>query len=335
MTRAAGLAPEPMSAMAAASERWRAMGTTAAIYVVGESQHQVATAVDLGVQRIAVLESLWSRFQPNSELMRVNRFRGAGPVPVTADTARLVSTMVMAWHLTDGTCDASVAQAVRATGYDIDFSLLVQATQQGRILPGQPTTVPGLAGVVVTVNAQGEPAVTLPQNVELDPGAIGKGLAADIVVEELRTLGVTGVMVNLGGDIVLWGSPATADRWTVEVEDSRLPRDSAPVTVWQVDASRGPVAVATSTTLRRRWGAGVHHVIDPRTGQPSASDVLQATVMAGSGARAEALATMALVMGSQGARLRLADRPQPHVLITTDVAHPKPDTAVCINARRL
>jgi thiamine biosynthesis lipoprotein len=56
-------------------------------------------------------------------------------------------------------------------------------------------------------------------------------------------------------------------------------------------------AVATSSTLRRRW-AGVHHVLDPRAGVPARSDTVQAAVLADCGWRAEAAATVALVRGS-------------------------------------
>lgn len=320
---------------AAAAEHWRAMGTDAALYISGHTEEQVNVALQLGIQRISILESLWSRFRDTSELTRLNQQRGTGPCRVTHDTARLVRTMLDAWHISAGACDASVSQAMRATGYDMDFSLVVKSTKRGRPFPGESVHVPGLSGVVVGQDSDGHATVSLPADVELDPGATGKGLAADILVEELRLMGVSGVMVNLGGDIVMWGSPASESHWTVEIDDARLPRGSAPIAVWNIDATGTPVAVATSTTLRRRWGAGVHHVIDPSTGMPSTSDVLQATVMANSGARAEALATMALVRGSGEAHLRLADRPVPHLLITTSDPAPAHTSGASLPLRRV
>jgi thiamine biosynthesis lipoprotein len=63
-------------------------------------------------------------------------------------------------------------------------------------------------------------------------------------------------------------------------------------------------AVCTSTTLRRRWqidGMTMHHVIDPRTGRPTCSDLSFASVIAGSARAAEVLAKSVLLAGSQRA----------------------------------
>src|SRR5262249_21878760 len=60
--------------------------------------------------------------------------------------------------------------------------------------------------------------------------------------------------------------------------------------------------VATSGRDYRRWQRGgrwVHHILDPRTGLPAETDVLTATVIAPSAARAEVAAKAALILGSQ------------------------------------
>ena len=63
----------------------------------------------------------------------------------------------------------------------------------------------------------------------------------------------------------------------------------------------GDGAVASSTTLRRRWqhqGETRHHLIDPRTGAPSSSGVAFATAVAAEGWQAEALAKAVLLSGT-------------------------------------
>ena len=64
-----------------------------------------------------------------------------------------------------------------------------------------------------------------------------------------------------------------------------------------VNTDAASLAVATSTTARRVWGEGIHHVIDPRTGTVSTTDLVQATVVAEQGWVAEAFATAAMVLG--------------------------------------
>ncbi|HJV08405.1 MAG TPA: FAD:protein FMN transferase [Acidimicrobiales bacterium] len=124
-----------------------------------------------------------------------------------------------------------------------------------------------------------------------DPGGIGKGYAADLVTEELRAAGATGACVNVGGDLRADGTPPDATAWIVDVEN---PFDPTATPLLRLGLDRG--AIATSSRLRRAW-AGGHHLIDPSTGQPSTSDAVAATVIAGTAWRAEALATAAVIAG--------------------------------------
>ncbi len=146
--------------------------------------------------------------------------------------------------------------------------------------------------------------VTLPVGTGFDPGGIGKGLAADLVVDELRAHGALGACVNLGGDVRVAGlGPDPADRgWTVEV---RLPEprragagDPALVRIGLADG-----AVATSTTRLRRWtgpdGMARHHLIDPRSGRPSDTDLDLATVVAADAWVAEVLAKAVILRGAE------------------------------------
>ncbi|MGO9197832.1 MAG: FAD:protein FMN transferase [Acidimicrobiales bacterium] len=71
--------------------------------------------------------------------------------------------------------------------------------------------------------------VYLPPKVGIDSGGIGKGLAADVVVEELLQSGAAGVCVNLGGDLRAGGVPPDGSGWTIAVDhpwagSSRLAR---------------------------------------------------------------------------------------------------------------
>jgi FAD:protein FMN transferase len=136
--------------------------------------------------------------------------------------------------------------------------------------------------------------VRLPEGTGFDPGGIGKGLAADLVVDEILDAGAEGVCVNLGGDVRVAGIAPDGGAWTVAVEH---PWSEEPLAHLGVAAG----AVATSTTLRRRWvvdGTPRHHLIDPRSGLPSATDVNLATVVAAEAWVAEALAKSVLLRGS-------------------------------------
>jgi thiamine biosynthesis lipoprotein ApbE len=72
-------------------------------------------------------------------------------------------------------------------------------------------------------------------------------------------------------------------------------------------------AVATSSILRRRW-AGGHHLLRPHTGRPAHSDIVQATVLADCGWRAEAAATVGVIRGASSADWLIDRGCMPHLL---------------------
>jgi FAD:protein FMN transferase len=134
----------------------------------------------------------------------------------------------------------------------------------------------------------------LPAGTGFDPGGIGKGLAADIVLAELLELGVDGACVNLGGDLRVAGTGPRSPAWTVAIDHPHEPRPLA-----LVGLRAG--AVATSTTLLRRWdvdGRSANHVIDPATGLSTETDVALVAVIAGEAWMAEVLATACLLRGT-------------------------------------
>jgi thiamine biosynthesis lipoprotein len=235
-------------------------------------------------RRIDELELRWSRFLPDSEISRLTARAGEW-VALSADSLLLVARAVDAWRLTVGRFDPTVLGAVIRAGYDRSFELLGPDPADGH---SHLTT--GTAGIELDGDR-----VRLPAGVGFDPGGIGKGLAADLVVAETLAEGAAGVCVNLGGDLRVAGRPPDdGTAWTVAVEHPSSPE---PLTLLGLHDG----AVATSTTLRRRWASGGrerHHLIDPWTGEPSASDLTLAAVVAGDAWVAEVLAKAVLLRGS-------------------------------------
>lgn len=140
--------------------------------------------------------------------------------------------------------------------------------------------------------------VRLPAGLAIDAGGIGKGLAADLAVAHLLRAGGVGAMVSIGGDISM-GGRAPAGGWNVLVERPRREQQVGGL-VGTIAVSGG--GVSTSSTTSRRWqheGSTRHHIIDPWTGAPSATDLSSVTVVARSGWLAEAHATAAMLAGSE------------------------------------
>jgi thiamine biosynthesis lipoprotein len=238
------------------------------------------------------LEQRWTRFRDDSELAVLNAAAGM-TVVVSAETLLLVARSVQAAELTGGAFDPTVHDAMVSAGYDRTFAAIT-----GSDAPIAPAGVPGVRGI--ELDAAGS-SVRLPAGVHLDPGGIGKGLAADLVVEDLLARGAETVCVNVGGDLRAAGLPPDGVDWRVDVES---PFSNEPLA--QVGIQAG--AVATSSPLKRRWRRGTieaHHILDPRTGTPAVTAVASATVIAGEGWRAEAFAKAAVISGSVRAGLGL------------------------------
>lgn len=271
---------------------FRAMGTDCRVLVFGDGSARLAA---LAEQRVALLEQCWSRFRADSELSRLNERAGSGPVAVSPDLALLVQAMVSAWQWTEGRFDPTVLRAMNDLGYDVDFATVIARDAVAFLAP---RALVGMRDVLVA-----DDSVTLPSGLGIDPGAIGKGLAGDVIADELMQAGARGVLVDLGGDIVLAGQPDD-DVWAIDISDDR---DDSTFTTLTWPAPIEHLAIATSSTLRRRWADGRHHVVDPRTGDIARGDLVQATVVATNGWQAEAAATCALVLGSDDGRQWLAD----------------------------
>ena len=303
--------------MAVVERIFRAMGTDCHVLVVAPEPVADELAA-LAVERVGLLEECWSRFRPTSELSALNSTAGTGPRAVSGDLYLLVERMREAWQLSGGLFDPTVLTSMRTLGYDADLATVQARTATMTLGDVVLASAPGMSGVVLD---EARRTVALPSNVGIDPGAIGKGLAADLVADDLMAAGATGVLVNLGGDLRVAGSPPDGSPWTIGVEDERLPTDHPDRVARLLEFADGTrdAGIATSTKLKRRWAQGRrHHVIDPRTGTMGASDLLQVTVVAGSAWEAEVTATTALLMTADEATawLRSADRTA--VLITAD-----------------
>lgn len=260
------------------ADRRPAMGGTAAITLVGGT----AELLDECFRLLGDLEHAWSRFLEGSDVWRLNWSQGC-PVRVRPCTARLVTELTRAWALTGGDFDPTTLPRLVASGYDIS-----------RVDASHRTTLPDTAvwpGAVAGIEIAGVD-VRLPPGTTLDPGGLGKGLAADMVAELALDRGADGVLAEIGGDLVVAGQAPDNSGWTIGIEDPFTPGEL--LTVIRLTSG----SVATSSRLVRVWAGAdgpAHHLIDPVTGASAATSTVTSTVIAGSGARAEALAKLAFL----------------------------------------
>ena len=141
--------------------------------------------------------------------------------------------------------------------------------------------------------------VLRPPGVRFDLGGVAKGWLAERGLALLSSW--PSAVVDADGDLALRCRPG--DTWAVAVDDPRIDGATLAILHLSAPASGWPVhwGVATSGTSVHRWRRGEtmgHHLIDPRTGAPAVTDVVQATVVCGSALRAEGLAKAAVIAGT-------------------------------------
>ena len=285
-------------------------GGTAAIHVRGAGAAGGERLADEGRERLLDADARLSRFRADSELSRLNRDRReAVPAsPLLRELARAVET---AGRCSGGLVDATLLDPLERAGYRSSFAQLrpvaladALASRSGRA-PATPH--PAARWRSIRVDAQAG-TVTRPPGLRIDSGGVGKGLLADLVASSLRR--ERSFAVDCCGDIRIGGSSRRERR--VLVDD---PFGGAPI--HELALREG--AVATSGIGRRCWldaeGRAAHHILDPGSGEPAFTGIVQATAVAPTALLAEIHAKAALLAGPAGAAAWL---PHGGVLVADD-----------------
>jgi FAD:protein FMN transferase len=246
----------------------------------------------LAGNRVGAWASRLTRFSSTSDLARLNAEANETLVAVRPTLASVLAWACEATNLSGGIVDVTLLDARLAAEGAIDSARLVATPPGSR----HPDALPSWA-----VWRRGRAAIverTAGTTFDLD--GVAKGWLADRAAATLRDW--PGALVDADGDIALHVTAGV--EWLIGVADPREPGDELLATFAIVGTRpwRQSFGVATSGTSVHRWlhpdGRATHHLIDPRTGDPAVTDLLQATVVALNAREAEVLAKSAVILGS-------------------------------------
>jgi FAD:protein FMN transferase len=251
-----------------------------------------------------------TRFDPDSELSRLN----ADPAewcPVSPLLALALRAGLWAAEQTEGLVDPTLTGELERMGYARSRAGMTGAPLQEALLAAPPRRParprPDTPWKRFHVDG-GREEVRRPPGIRFDTGGTGKGLAADLCARRLS--GYATFVVDAGGDLRI-GGDEPAER-VVEVAH---PLDDEPAHVFRMSSG----AVATSGIANRLWQHGegfAHHLLDPSTGRPAWTGVIQATAVAETALEAETLSKAALLSGPERGRKIL--EPAGGVLVLDD-----------------
>lgn len=236
-------------------------------------------------------ELLLSRFDPKSRLFALNEAAGQW-VEVGEELAGILRAALRYCKNTAGLFDITMGSACRLW----DF--------KREVVPDAKAVAEALTHVSwQNVQVDGSRARIADPLASIDLGGIAKGLIADSVVEFLRERGATTGVINLGGNVLTVGSKPDGSPWRVGL------RAPVPSGGQLASASFASVAVrgksvVTSGVYERafvRDGRVLHHILDPHTGMPAATDVLSATIVSDASLDGDGYTTALVIMGAQQA----------------------------------
>ena len=269
--------------------------------IVGDGRDgTAASGVSLAKRRLLEWHSQFSRFQPDSELSRLNADLRE-TVPVTPMLRRVVEVGIRAAQATGGLVDPTLGVEIEQAGYAADLAVDSVPLEVGLALA--PPRAPAGAGACAAwrrvIADRGAGTITRPPGIKLDPGGIAKGVFADELAARLKGYGT--FAIDCAGDIRLGGTDETLREVHVA-----SPFDGSSLHTFTLASG----ALATSGIGKRSWrapdGRPAHHLLDPRTGAPAFTGVVQVTALARTAAEAEVLAKAALLSGPREAPRWLA-----------------------------
>jgi thiamine biosynthesis lipoprotein len=273
------------------------MGTTGELVVLHRDHGTAARALDAAVEALWRVDRTMTRFRPDSDVGRANRFAAREPVVVSRETARVVRASLEWSRASGGRFDASLGRAVELW------------TRRGRTRPPGPGELEGGAPADSWRRVEVDDGGTAPTlrfhdpRIDLDLGGIAKGYGVDAAVRALAAHGIEHAFVNVGGDLRALGRSDDGDPWEVGVRDPDDPEGL--VAVLPLEAG----AVATSGDYVRGFehgGRRYHHLIDPRSGRPRRTAMRTLTVTADTCLEADAATTAAFGLPASSGSALLA-----------------------------
>lgn len=288
--------PAPRAAVAAEPTGWHRreeaiMGTAITVELWADDPATGEAAADAVMAEMHRIDATMSPHKPESELSRINREAGQGPVPLSGEMAALIARALELSRLSGGAFDISYASAGQLYDYRAGVAPTEAQLDEARAAIGWQHLELDRAARTLRFARPG---------MRIDLGGFAKGHAVDNAIAILRGMGIGHAMVSAGGDSHLLGD-RRGRPWMIAIRDPRKAlgdRNDSVAVLPLVD-----VAISTSGDYERYFiekksGVRHHHLLDPRTGR-SPTHVRSVTVLADDGLTTEALSKTVFVLGAE------------------------------------
>lgn len=260
-------------------------------------------------QRLRQIEDRMSANKDGTEIAAVNAAAGKAAVRVSEDTFYVISKAVEYAAMSGGAFDPTVGPLVKLWNIGTDYARVPQKSEIAAALK-----------LIDYRKLELDPknlSVRLPiEGMRIDLGAIAKGYSADEVEKILEKNRVKAAVIDLGGNVFVYGKKKDGSPWRVGVQDPRSERGDYIGLV-----TGGTMTVVTSGVYERFFiqdGKRYHHILDTKTGYPVDNGLISVSIIAESSIDADALSTSVFALGLEKGMKLVNSLPGVHAIFIDD-----------------
>ena len=263
--------------------RFAAMACPCEILLESSDTSLISSITELARDEAKRIEKKFSRYRKDNIIYKINSSNGSA-IKVDNETALMLDFADQCYQLSEGKFD--ITSGVLRKIWTFDGSDNIPSEEQVKKIK------PDIGWNKVTWN---KPFITLPRNMEIDLGGIGKEYAVDSTVKILMQHTDRSFLVNFGGDIACPKPRENNTPWVIGVDD---PKHTGEISAGKVTLYQG--GLATSGDARRyllKDGVRYSHILDPQSGYPVPHAPRSVSVIANTCLEAGMLSTFAMLQG--------------------------------------
>lgn len=264
------------------------------ITAYGEDQSEVEGAVGAAFEELYRVDSIANRYDPESEIARLNAGASGGPVAVSEELWEMIATGMDVYEASGGLFDITIGPLV-------DLWDVTGRSERSEPPPTDEEIEEAgdkVGGDMLVLDEASRTVSFSIDGMVIDVGGLAKGYALDRAAEVLRERGIrSGVINMISTSMTIGDKPEEADGpdWRIAVKN---PRGEGFIGILAVP---GDTYISTSGDYQRFFeyeGVRYHHIIDPRTGYPARGTISASVIGSEDGAWSDALSTTAFIAGS-------------------------------------
>ena len=277
------------------------------IYDTGLDNAKINQEVE---DRVRELENKMSTKIATSEVSKINDNAGIDKVKVSDDTFTVIKEALKYGKISKGKFDITVGNLVDLWGI---------GTENEKV-PSKEEIQKALATVdynKVEIDDNNKTVFLKDKGMKIDLGAIAKGYVADDIVKILEKDGVKSAIINLGGNVYVYGNKG-GKNFKIGIRNPLSPDPNDYLGIYQSQNE----SVVTSGVYERFFekdGKRYHHILSTSDGYPIDNNLISTSILTKSSMDADALSTTTFALGlEEGLKLIENTKNTEAMFITAD-----------------